>query len=171
MNVIELSIPGYTVDIEPDYRATGSVIDDAIKMHFMGQKILLRGAGSQQHQDKSVNELIEVIISTGTDRYDPERHGDRYENVANKLIDLFAFSAVVTKELKLGWQVIYGFYHSAIGAHGYPVKIDILTIYDAHQLDEVVHQYAGRDDIKRDGFVFKNPENKPAAVLGIIQIN
>jgi len=72
--------------------------------------------------------------------------------------------------MELAWQVIYGFYHSAIGVHGHPVRIDILTVYDATQLEEVVHQYEGRDDIKRDGFVFRHPDNKRAAVLGIIKL-
>lgn len=171
MKSLTLDIPEYVVDVEPDYKAIGSIIDEEIKKHFIGQSILLRGIGSQEHKDKTVDELIEVIKSTGTDRYDPERTGDRYTNIENKKIDLFAFPATVTEELELGWRVLYGFYHSAIGVHGYPVRIDILTVYDASQLVEVEHKYEGRDDIKRDGFVFKDENNKQAALLGIIKIN
>ena len=52
-----------------------------------------------------------------------------------------------------------------------PVRLDIVIIYDLSKLKRVVHQYEGRTDIKKDGFVFKNPENKKDAVLGIIKIN
>jgi hypothetical protein len=122
---------------------------------------LLRGISSGQHPDKSANDLVRIIEETGTDRYDPERTGNRYENIQNKHIDLFAFAANVTPELELGWEVIYGFYHSAIAVHGAPVRIDILTIYDASQMTEATHRYEGRDDIKKDGFVFNDPAHRP----------
>lgn len=120
---------------------------------------------------KTVDELVRIITSTGTDRYDQDRIGDRYENTENRHIDLFAFPAEVTPALELGWQVIYGFYHSAIGVHGRPTRIDILTVYDAEQLEVVEHQYEGRDDKKRDGFVFKDPDDKGSSVLGVIKLN
>ena len=170
MKLVELKVPGYGVKDEPDYKSIGRLLDDEIKKHFMGKEILLRGIGSQQHPDKTADEVIEIIKQTGTDRYDPERIGDRYENIENKHIDLFAFSAKITPDLELAWQVIYGFYHSAIAVHGSPVRIDILTIYDASQMTEVAHQYEGREDIKRDGFVFSDPSDKLDALLGIIKI-
>lgn len=170
MQIIKLTIPEYTVDKEPDYTAIGGIIDDAIKEHFMGQAILVRGISSRQHPGQTVAGLTDTIRETGTDRYDPKRTGDRYENTENKSIDLFAFATTVTPELEFAWQIIYGFYHSAIGVHGRPERIDIVTIYDARLMEEVAHQYKGRDDIKRDGFVFKEPHNKAAAVLAVIQI-
>ena len=170
MQMITLKIPEYTVESEPDYKALGKKIDNELIEHFAGQKILLRGVGSQEHPDKTVDELVQIIAEIGTDRYDQKRVGDRYENTENKHIDLFAFPAEVTQDLKLGWQVIYGFYHSAIGVHGRPARIDILTVYDAEQLEVVEHQYEGRDEVKRDGFIFKNPERKKEAVIGIIEL-
>lgn len=170
MKLIELMIPNYNVEAEPDYKLIGKLIDEELKKNFIGKDILLRGIGSQQHTGKSVDEVIDIIQRTGTDRYDAAKIGDRYENIENKHIDLFAFSATVKPDTELAWQVIYGFYHSAIAVHGSPVRIDILTIYDATQMTEVAHQYEGRDDIKRDGFVFNDPANKQAALLGIIKI-
>lgn len=170
MQIITVYAPGYTVDSEPDYKAIGKLIDDELKKHFLGKKILLRGIGSQEHPDKTVDDLVQIIVNAGTDRYDQGRIGDRYENKENKRIDLFAFPAKVTPELELGWHIIYGFYHSAIGVHGRPTRIDVLTVYDAEKLEVVEHQYEGREDIKRDGFVFKDPENKKQAVLGVIRL-
>jgi hypothetical protein len=54
--------------------------------------------------------------------------------------------------------------------HGYPVRIDIAIVYDTDQLEQIPHRYEGRNDIKDDGFAFKNPEDKADAVLGVIKI-
>lgn len=64
----------------------------------------------------------------------------------------------------------YPFYHWGQKSRGFPIKIDILIIYDFHQLEVVEHRYAGREDIKRDGFRFKDPKYKPPALLEIIKI-
>jgi len=71
MKLIEINTPEYSVDSEPDYKTIGGLIDTQIKQYFMGKNILLRGIGSQEHSNKSVNDLIEIIKQTGTDRYDP----------------------------------------------------------------------------------------------------
>jgi proteasome lid subunit RPN8/RPN11 len=170
MQLLSLSLPEYKVDTEPDHKSIGKKIDDELKKCFMGHSILVRGIGSQEHPDKTVDELIQTIANTGTDRYDSQRAGDRYENIQGKHIDLFAFPAHVQQDLEVGDQVVYGFYHSAIGIHGRPTRIDILTIYKADQFEVVEHQYEGRDDVKRDGFVFKDPARKQEAVLGIIKL-
>ncbi len=129
----------------------------------------MRGLSSGEHQ-KSVDELIKAIKRSGTDRYDPERVGDRYENIKGKRIDLFAFRRKITARTQLFKDLSWGFYHGSIAIHGKPVRLDILTVYDTSQLKAVVHQYEGRDDIKRDGFIFKDTSNKVAALKGIIKL-
>lgn len=169
-SVLSVNLPDYRVDAEPDYKAVGRVVDDELKKQFMGRTIVVRGIGSQKHPGKSVEELVEIIQQLGTDRYDPGRTGDRYQNIGGKHIDFFAFRRTVTPRMQLFKDIAYGFYHSAIGFHGRPVRIDILLIYDATQVKRVLHQYEGRTDKKRDGFVFKDSANKPAALLGIMKI-
>ena len=168
--IFTLNIPEYQVDEEPDDKAIGKLLDDEIKKHFLGQSILVRGIASSEHPTKTVEELIEIIQRLGTDRYDPERIGDRYDNLEGKHIDLFGFPATITDRNELMNMLVWGFYHSAIAIHGYPMRIDIITVYDAKQMERVVHQYEGREDIKDDGFAFKDPSNKPAALKAIIKI-
>ena len=168
--VTSLEIPGYQVDQEPDVNLIGKTVDTEIRRHFLGQNIVARGVGSSEHPDKTTGQLIEIIINDGTDRYDPTRRGDRYENIQGKHIDLFGFRRKVTPRMKLFRDIVHGFYHSAISIHGKPTRIDILIIYDASKMKAVAHRYAGRQDTKRDGFVFKHPENKTDALLGIIRI-
>ena len=126
--------------------------------------------GAREHPDKTVDELVEIIERDGTDRYDPARKGDRYENIQDKHIDLFGFRRKVTPRMQLFKDVVYGFYHSALGVYGRPIRIDILAVYDAAQLKAVVHQYEGRAYKKRDGFVFRNPAHKRKASMGIMKV-
>ena len=73
--------------------------------------------------------------------------------------------------MQLFKDISWGFYHGARAIHGKPVRIDLLTIYDASQLRPVAHQYEGCENVKRDGFVFKKPGSKVIALLGIIKIS
>src|SRR5581483_819097 len=140
------------------------------RKHFMGRTIVARGIGSSEHPGKTSDKLIEIIQRNGTDRYDPNRTGDRYENIQGKHIDLFGFRRKVTPRMQLFKDIAYGFYQSALAIHGKPTRIDILIIYDAAKLKAVVHQYEGRTDKKRDGFVFREAGDKVEATLGIIKI-
>jgi len=169
--IYTINLPQYQVDTEPDDEAIGAIIDTEIRKHFLGKSILIRGIASSEHPDKTLDQLVEIITTTGTDRYDPDRAGDRYENIEGRHIDLFAFPHRVTKASKMFKDVVWGFYHSSIGVHGRPMRIDILTIYDASQMEVVEHRYEGRDDIKQDGFIFKNPGHKADALLGMIKIS
>lgn len=166
-----IRLPEYRVASEPDYKAIGKIVDDEVRKHFTGRTIVARGIGSSEHPGKTINELVEIIKRDGTDRYDPNRRGDRYETIGNKHIDLFGFRCKVGPHMQLFKDVVYGFYHSALGIHGKAVRIDILIIYDAAKLKAVLHQYEGRTDKKRDGFVFREPVRKQDALLGIIKIN
>lgn len=170
MKLIEISIPGYQIDSPPDEKKIGTILDKLIIDNFPNEFILIRGIASSEHPNLTINELIDTIKKTGTDKYDPIRKGDRYENIDNKRIDLFAFPAHVNDSLAICDQLIYGFYHSAIGVHGRPFKVDILMIYNAKQMQKVPHKYFGRDDVKEDGFIFKDPKYKKRALLGIIKI-
>lgn len=170
MMLSEIDLPQYDIQQVPDADAIGKIVDDEIKKQFLGRSVVVRGVASSEHSNKTTDELIEIIKKTGTDRYDPDRRGDRYENIGGKHIDLFGVPALVAKDSEIFKVIAWGFYHSAKATHGYPVRIDVVTIYDADQLNQVLHQYEGRDDIKDDGFSFKEDVNKSRSVLGIIKL-
>ena len=170
VTVYTVRLPDYQVHEEPDHKALGKTVDDELKEHFMNQTIVARGIGSSEHPGKTIDELGEIILRDGTDRYDQTRKGDRYKNIQGKHIDLFGFRRKVTPRMQLFKDIIYGFYYGAISIHGQPTRIDILILYDATKLKAVVHQYEGRADRKRDGFVFKDPANKVAALLGVVKV-
>jgi dephospho-CoA kinase len=168
--VITIHLPQYRIDAEPNYKSIGKIVDDELRKYFTNRTIVARGIGSSEHSGKTIDELVEIIKHDGTDRYDPYRKGDRYETIDNKHIDVFGFRRKVGPHMQLFKDVVYGFYHSALGIHGKAVRIDILIIYDAAKVKTVLHQYEGRADKKRDGFVFRDPTRKAEAVLGIIKV-
>ncbi len=172
MKLLEITIPEYSVETEPDHKAIGKPVDDLLKQNFMGEKVLIRGLGSMEHPDKSIDEVVEIIKTTGTDRYDPKRIGDRYTNVGDKYFDLCALRRTISPRSEIFWQLSWSFYNSPLRERGYPVKVDIVTIYDAKQLKAVTYSPARhRGRIMRDGFVFRKPDDKAAAILGIIKIS
>lgn len=170
MLISEIKLPIYTVNSEPDTEAIGHIVDEKLYELFSGRKIVLRAIASSEHNGKSIEEIVHIIEQTGTDRYDPERKGDRYENIENKHIDLFAFSADLNEVSAIFNQAVWGFYYSSKDIHGYPMRIDIVIIYDATKMERVHHQHEGRDDIKDDGYKFKDPDHKTEALLGIIKL-
>lgn len=165
-----VAVPEYQITSEPNYKTIGKIVDNELRKHFIGRTIVARGIGSSEHPGKTIDELVEIVKRDGADRYDPSRPGDRYETIGNKHIDLFGFRRKVGPHMQLFKDVVYGFYHSALGLHGKAVRIDILIIYDAAKLKAVLHQYEGRPDKKRDGFVFRDPAHKQDALLGIVRI-
>lgn len=168
--VYKIRAPEYQIETQPDFKAIGEKIDRTIKNHFLGQKLIIRCLSSQDHPGKTTDELINIIKKIGTDRYDPSRKGDRYENVENKSIDIFAFDFKITKGGSYLEHFIEPFYLEPKKFKGEPIKLDVVILYDRAKLKKVFHKYEGRDDTKKDGFVFKEPENKVNAIKGIIKI-
>lgn len=171
MTVLTVPLPDYTVHTEPDHAEIGRRVDDVIREHFAGRKIVARGISADDHPDRTIDDLVTTILTTGTDRYDPHRQGDRYDNIGGKHIDLFGCRRTVTPRMRLFADLSWGFYHGSIEIHRHPTRLDIVTIYDSTQLRAVLHQYAGRADRKRDGFRFTDPPHRAAAVLGVLRLD
>jgi hypothetical protein len=170
--VYPVHLPEYQVATKPDYRTLGKTVDDELRKHFMGQMVGLRALGSQEHADKSIDDLVEIIKRDGTDRYDPKRNGDRYDNIENKHIDLFLLRRKISDKSQIFWQLAWSFYESPLKLRGQPVRVDVLVIYDLTKLKAVrtTHTHEGYPVTKRDGFVFRNPDRKNEAVLGIVKV-
>ncbi len=170
--VYTVHLPEYQVTTKPDYKANGVFVDNELRKHFMGQMVGLRALGSQEHPGKTIDDLVEIIKRDGTDKYDPERNGDRYDNIENKRIDLFLLRRKISDKSKIFWQLAWSFYESPLKLRGQPVRVDILAIYDLTKLKAVrtTHTHEGYPVTKRDGFAFREPDKKNEAVMGIIKI-
>lgn len=169
-SVLSITIPEYKPNKVPDHEVVGEKLDELLKQHFLGRKVVIRCIGSQDHETLSLDELTQLVVNTGTDKYDSGRMGVGYEEFVRKgiKVDFYGEPTEITKEAKIMGQAIWEMHHSAIGDRGFGVHVDLVLIYDVEQLDMVMNLYDFHP--ASDGFVFKDQKNKVKALLGIIKI-
>jgi len=173
--VYTLDLPEYKIDSKPDYAAIGPKIDRFIETHFPGRRIALRGIFLDDHPDLSRDQLVATILELGTDRYDPERKSMHHEHYAEIGVDIHAVSFEVTDRLRALEDEDYiaapspmgefatDFFESALAERGYSLRMDILIAYDLDQLVAVHREYL-------QGYAFRDPTRKQAALLGLVNI-
>lgn len=172
--IISLSLPDYTIDAKPNYVNLGSKIDKVIEDNFDGKDIAIRALSSTDHPQYTLDELVKIILEKGTDKYDPNRKGVGHEDFKPYCVDLQAgFCTVGKNHFGEGADIIKKFYENVLLDRGYRLRIDLLLIYDLHQLTQA------KKDSDKPGvhprlepylFRFKNPKNKQRALLGIIKL-
>ena len=170
-----MSLPEYTIESQPDYETLGSRIDMILADNFGGKHIAIRAISSADHPVHTLQSLIDVILTTGTDKYDPARKGVAHEEFAPYEADFHADACIVGKNhVGQGADIIQKFYENALIDRGHRVRIDLLLIYDFHQLTRA--QKADADmpgvslHLEKYLFRFTNPHQKQKALLGIIKI-
>jgi hypothetical protein len=168
--VLETTIPEHQPGNEPDHAEVGKKLDDLLKQHFMGREVVIRCIGSQDHPNLNLDELTDLVVKTGTDKYDANRMGVGYEEFVRKQIkvDFYGEITKITEDLNFMGQAIWEMHHSAIGDRGYGVHVDLVLIYDVEKLDMVMNLYDTHPT--SDGFTFKDQANKSTALLGVIKI-
>lgn len=182
--VIEISLPEYKIDKRPNYDKLGRKIDKIIEQNFPDGKYIIRAIGADNHPNLSLNELVKIILKSGTDRYDSKR-----EAVCHKEFSMYDYEIhagtmkikdskiVPNKEDKyktIFGGFIYNFYENAPLDRGYSVRIDLLLIYDANKLEpaKLINSKFKkvRPAIEKCLYKFKNPKKKKEALIGIIKI-
>ena len=73
MQVVEILLPEYKIDSRPDYLSFGSRVDRLIGTSFVDGRYVMRAIGSSDHPGKSLDEVVEIILEMGTDKYDRYR--------------------------------------------------------------------------------------------------
>lgn len=174
--VVEISIPGYTLEQQPDYTAVGDQIDRAIEQNFEGT-FLARVLSVADHPKYTLDEFADVILRTGWDKYDPERKGVAHEEFAPYQPDIQA-GEIVVEDGRLRSEPfsedVRRFYENTLLDRGYRVRMDLIVLYDPAQLvraekldaslpnvDSHLEEYLWR---------FRDPNNKSAALKGMIKI-
>lgn len=167
--IYRVSVPEYNVNTRPDWDNVGSKIDLVIKKHFLKKRVVIRCLSSKEHRGKSIENLIAIIRRIGHDRYNPRIKGDRYDNIENKRIDIFALDFKISKNSFIMQKFIEPFYTYPKQRGKNPIRLDLVIIYDRSKLKRVIHTY---DNVRRktDGFIFKEQDNKKDALLGFIKI-
>jgi hypothetical protein len=174
--VITISIPEYTLDTQPDYLAVGGKIDQVVEENFEG-KFLVRALSINDHPQYTLDELADIILKTGTDKYDQNRKGVAHEEFEPYKPDIQA-GIIEVKDGKLISEPfaedVRRFYENTLIDRGYRLRIDLLVFYDpnklvrAEKLDTTTPSV--EPHLEEYLWRFKNPENKAEAVKRIIKI-
>lgn len=175
IKIITLSLPDYIISTQPDYQALGNKIDKILGENFNDKDVAIRALSLADHPQLTLDEFVDIIMKTGTDKYDPKRKGVDHEKFQPYHPDFQAgFCTIGKNHYGEGANFIQKFYESVLLDRGYRLRIDLLVIYDLHQLIQA-------DKVDKDKpsvhprlepylFRFQDPESKPRALLGIIKI-
>jgi hypothetical protein len=182
--IVEVRAPEYVVSQEPDYLTIGRRVDRAIEANFPDGKYILRAVGLDDHPGLTIEELVRVTLSTGTDKHDPNRRAVGHEEFSGYDYDIQA-GPVEIRDSRLvpaagmGYPSVFGgvvwhFYHGAPLDRGHAVRIDLLLLYDGASLVRArkVHPNAKRlrKGLKQFLFKFRDPNRKKEALLGLVKV-
>ncbi len=165
--IIKTDCPEYNFDREPDLKKIGKKIDKVLTDNFNSKDIILRCVQSGKHESKQA--LIDHIIRSGSDYYEAESH--KATNMADRKIDLYGYACTVGKS-NIGYHMLEGFHifkPKCLEKPQYPV--DIWMIYNPEQLENVEYLHQRYNVIARDGYLFKNKDDKRKVLIGLIIVN
>jgi hypothetical protein len=173
--IISLPLPDYNIDKQPDYQTLGTKIDKVLEENFNGKDVAIRALSSTDHPRLTLDEFVGIIVKTGTDKYDPTRKGVDHEVFDPYKPDFQASACTIGKNhLGEGADMIQKFYENTLLDRGYRLRIDVLLIYDLHQLVQAEKIDASKPSIhpRLEPFLFrfKDPDHKQKALLGIIKL-
>lgn len=174
--IVSVSISEYSINVQPDYQTIGAKIDRVVEENFEGI-FLERVLSTTDHPQYTLDQLAEIIIKTGTDKYDPNRKGVAHEEFEPYKPDLQA-GTIEIKDGKLtepfGSGLIKLFYEDVLLDRGYRLRIDLILLYDPKQMvraEKVDHTKPNtRPKLEELLWRFKDPEHKQKALIGVIKI-
>lgn len=174
VQVLSVPLPEYRIDREPDY-GLGERVDRVIRAHFGVNRIIVRAISSMDHRPLTLDELAEVVREEGTDRYDPSRRAVAQEQFEPYHPDFHGGPFSIDRdETSFFGGVMRHFYENAPTDRGYPLRIDLLLIYDRDQLLSADTPDPGRPHVRPplESFLFrfKNPGRKREALIGLVKI-
>lgn len=191
VTITTISLPTYNVAEPPDIEAIGPVIDEAIRKTFGGatERVLaIRGVSLIDHPGHTHDSLAELILATGTDRYDPHRIGPTDAGYAEYGVDLHVGHCVIsTTTLRTLWaksptflgtisQSVFAkwasdFYEGPpVDRGGVPLRIDLITIYDPAHLEGIKIPFHGDEKPPYSACRFRYPNRRQEALVGLIKI-
>lgn len=176
VKIVSVAIPEYTIEVQPDYEAIGSRIDEAIAENFEGT-FLLRALSITDHPQYTLDQLTDIILKTGTDKYDPNRKGVDHEVFEPYRPDLQAGRITIEHGKIVGESFgadIKRFYENTLLDRGYRLRIDLLVLYDPAQMiraDKVDDSKPSiQPHLEEYLWRFKDPDHKREALVGMVKI-
>ncbi len=178
-SVYELAMPEYTVSSKPDYQAVGYKMDEKIQSIFSGRPLIMRALTVADHPGKSLDDLVQIILELGYDRYDPQRKGVGYPGGIQDALyaGLYEGADAMARVIRL-------FYTGPPADRNEPpIRLDLLLFYDPAKMKRA--PWIWNEELQRevpashldpfkteDGGLlwFRDPEDKSSALLGLLKI-
>lgn len=174
----------YTVSRRPAYDAIGRRVDAAILRAFPDGRYILRAIGLDDHPGTTLEQLAAIVLTTGTDKYDPERTAVGHAEFSGYDYDIQAGRIEIRGRRFLPDRsdpspTLFGgiarhFFEGAPIDRGHPVRIDLLLLYDPRRLVRARRRHPHAKGVRRglDRFLFRfvEPEDKPRALVGLVKI-
>ena len=152
----------------PDFDSISQPIIEFLRSRFLHQRIGLRMLGSQEHEGKTVENLLSIIQEIGHDRYDLNRWDNKYEKIDPKEVELFMLELEIGKAFGIdGEEQVKHALSSFYLYPEVPVRVDIGIVYDLNGLKRKQLKYKGREEI---GHVFLDSERAKESVLILFKI-
>jgi hypothetical protein len=184
VKVISISVPEYIITHKPDYLEIGKKVDEEIVKHFGDRKYTYRALGLDDHPGKTLDELVSIILESGTDKYDPHRKSVCHEQFCVYDYDIQAGSFEIRDSKivieptdrfpTLFGDTIYDFYEHTPLDRGCPVRIDLLVLYapDKLELAKLINPDSPgvSPELEKYLYKFKDRNNKQDALLGIVKV-
>jgi hypothetical protein len=183
MKIVEIRVPEYDIEKKPNYLKIGKKVDGLIEKNFKDGKYVVRAVGIQDHPDITLKELINIIRRKGTDKYDENRVGVFEDEFSGYEHDFQAgFFEIKNSKIVVGihndlpslfGDIIYHFYEHAPIDRGYPIRVDILIIYDFNKLEKGKFLCKGkkmRKELEECLWKFADNKNKTDALVAVVKI-
>ncbi len=187
VRVAQVAVPEYTVATEPDYHAIGVQVDRVIESIFPNGAYIVRAIGLDDHPGMNHDDLMAIVLDTGTDKYDARRKPVGDEEFSGYDYDIQAgeveirdsrlvLVGVERKNNARSWfgGVAWHFYNGAPLDRGHPVRLDLLMLYDPRKVlraRKLRPRAKGvRPGLDQHLYRFKDRENKRGALLGLVEI-
>lgn len=182
--IIEIEVPEYNIESKPNYLKIGKKVDRKISKSLPDGKYILRAIGSQDHPKYNLDQLVNLILTIGTDKYDKKRKDVCHDDFSGYDYDIqagtceikngkFVIDKTLTVPSEFG-DIVYHFYEHTPLDRGYPVRIDILMFYKPNQLMQAQKispkSKECNDNLEKYLYKFLDSDNKTDALAGIVKI-
>lgn len=152
----------------PDFDLISKPIVKFLRENFNKRRIGIRMLGSEEHADKSLDDLLKIIQRIGHDRYDENRKNSKYGKINLEEIELFMLELEIGKELGLdGEEQIKHALNSFYIYLEKPIRVDIGIVYDLGNIEKKKIQYDGDEEICH---AFINTKKASESILALLKI-
>lgn len=182
VKVLDISLPEYTIEAQLDYDKIGSKLDSLATVNLAPGEYVERSIGLIDHPDKGIDQLTDIILKQGTDKYEAGRISMFDEEFSCYQFDIHANefeikdqSILFRKDHHIDsyyGQSMYCFHQLALIDRGYSVRIGLSMIYEKrYLLPPLEVKKCGEAIQKYSKYLFRFKDNHPLqALTAIVQI-